>query len=96
MYNARVLKLVCHVYLLLNDLEFDLYQIIESLDGLLIFLLIFVIGHLAGGLLDLLFNKVVDHHLVLDSLLVLLKLQEIVGNLLIDINLFNLVFLIRK
>lgn len=73
------------LHLLLNDHELDLNEIEQSLDGLLrllAFLNVLIIATVGNHT-----HQVVDHHLILYGLIVIANLQEVVGDLLVDIDL---------
>ena len=77
--------------LLLDNLKFDLYQVEQGLYSLFIFskriILCILVAAFDIGLRKLL-HQIVDHNLILYSLLVVVYLEEIVGDLLVNIYLF--------
>ena len=83
--DGGVAGVICLLYLLLDDHELDLDQVEQCLYGLFGFFTL--LRRLITATIGNNPHQLVDHHLVLNRLIVVADLQKVVCNLLINIDL---------
>ena len=84
--DGSVAGVVCLLHLLLDHHELDLYQIEQRLYSLL--RLFALLGLFIAAAICNYSHKFVDHHLVLNGLVVVANLEEVIRNLLVNVYLF--------